>query len=105
MKNALSLTISLKHNIGKAIEKYPFLKTTKLCGKGHGPSSEASVILDSWNMLVKKVPIFIPEKFIKDILDGVEMVFSQEQGNNYPNIDAKKQTIYSGKQTCLRHLP
>ena len=67
VKNALSLTISLKHNIGKAIEKYPFLKTTKLCGKGHGPSSEASVILDSWNMLVKKVPIFIPEKFIKDI--------------------------------------
>ena len=69
VKNSIAITSNLAVDYSgiEIRQRYPFLKTTKLSAKSYGPMSEEVVLVDQWAGLVEKVPIFVPEKFIKDI--------------------------------------
>ena len=67
VKNSIALTISASTNTTKNKEHFPYLKTTQLSGKSYGENSEEILLMQNWNQLVAKVPIFIPEKFVIDI--------------------------------------
>ena len=67
VKKSIALTISASTNSISIKQKFPYLKKTKFSGKSYGEKSEESLLMKNWEKLVAKVPIFIPEKFVKDI--------------------------------------
>ena len=65
VKNSIAITVGINgHNQG---QYYSFLQKRQISRKGYGPLSEENLLNNQWNVLVQKVPIFVPEKFIKDI--------------------------------------
>jgi len=68
VKNSIALTIFATRSNPFSKKHFPFLKTSKLSGISYGDNSEESLLMKNWDKLVEKVPIFIQEKFVTDIM-------------------------------------